>query len=27
MCVYVTGINALLWRRLYAIAESKFALA
>ena len=27
MAVYVTGINALLWRRLYAIAESKYALA
>jgi NitT/TauT family transport system permease protein len=27
MSVYVTGLNALLWRRLYAIAESKFALA
>ena len=27
MSVYVTGLNALLWRRLYAIAETKFALA
>ena len=27
MAVYVTGLNALLWRRLYSIAESKFALA
>jgi NitT/TauT family transport system permease protein len=27
MAVYVTGLNALLWRRLYAIAESKFTLA
>jgi NitT/TauT family transport system permease protein len=27
MAVYVTGINALLWRRLYAIAESKYAMA
>ena len=27
MCVYVTGLNALLWRRLYAIAETKYALA
>jgi NitT/TauT family transport system permease protein len=27
MAVYVTGLNALVWRRLYAIAESKFALA
>ncbi len=26
MSVYVTGLNALLWRRLYSIAESKFAL-
>src|ERR1017187_2604235 len=27
MAVYVTGLNALLWRRLYAVAESKYALA
>jgi NitT/TauT family transport system permease protein len=27
MAVYVTGLNALLWRRLYAMAESKYALA
>jgi len=27
MSVYVSGLNALLWRRLYAIAESKYALA
>jgi len=27
MAVYVTGINALLWRRLYRLAETKFALA
>jgi NitT/TauT family transport system permease protein len=27
MAVYVTGLNALLWRRLYRIAESKYALA
>ena len=27
MAVYVTGINALLWRRLYKLAETKFALA
>jgi NitT/TauT family transport system permease protein len=27
MAVYVTGLNALLWRRLYSIAESKFALS
>jgi NitT/TauT family transport system permease protein len=27
MAVYVTGLNALLWRRLYAMAETKFALA
>ena len=27
MAVYVTGLNALLWRRLYSIAESKYALA
>jgi NitT/TauT family transport system permease protein len=27
MSVYVTGLNALLWRRLYAMAESKYALA
>jgi NitT/TauT family transport system permease protein len=27
MSVYVTGLNALLWRRLYSVAESKFALA
>jgi NitT/TauT family transport system permease protein len=26
MSVYVTGLNALLWRRLYAIAESKYTL-
>ncbi len=25
MAVYVTGLNALLWRRLYALAESKYA--
>ena len=25
MAVYVTGINALLWRRLYKLAETKFA--
>jgi NitT/TauT family transport system permease protein len=27
MAVYVTGLNALLWRRLYSIAESRYALA
>jgi NitT/TauT family transport system permease protein len=27
MSVFVTGINALLWRRLYRLAETKFALA
>jgi NitT/TauT family transport system permease protein len=27
MCVYVTGLNALLWRRLYRLAETRFALA
>jgi NitT/TauT family transport system permease protein len=27
MAVYVTGLNVLLWRRLYALAETKFALA
>jgi NitT/TauT family transport system permease protein len=27
MAVYVTGLNALLWRRLYSIAESKYAPA
>jgi NitT/TauT family transport system permease protein len=27
MAVFVTGLNALLWRRLYALAETKFALA
>jgi NitT/TauT family transport system permease protein len=27
MAVYVTGINALVWRRLYKLAETKFALA
>jgi len=27
MAVYVTGLNALLWRRLYSLAESKYALA
>jgi NitT/TauT family transport system permease protein len=26
MAVFVTGLNALLWRRLYSIAESKYAL-
>jgi NitT/TauT family transport system permease protein len=26
MAVFVTGLNALLWRRLYNIAESKYAL-
>jgi NitT/TauT family transport system permease protein len=27
MACYVTGLNALLWRRLYQLAETKFALA
>jgi NitT/TauT family transport system permease protein len=27
MSVYVTGVNALLWRRMYRLAETKFALA
>ena len=27
MAVYVVGLQALLWRRLYNIAERKFALA
>ena len=27
MAFYVTGINALVWRRLYRLAETKFALA
>ena len=27
MAVYVTSLNALLWRRLYQLAETKFALA
>ena len=27
MAVYVTGLNALLWRRLYSLAESKFTLS
>jgi NitT/TauT family transport system permease protein len=27
MSLYVTGLNALLWRRLYAIAEIKFSLS
>jgi NitT/TauT family transport system permease protein len=27
MSVYVTGLNALLWRRLYSIAESKYSLS
>ncbi|HUZ25069.1 MAG TPA: ABC transporter permease subunit [Streptosporangiaceae bacterium] len=26
MAVYVTGLNALLWRRLYKLAETRFAL-
>ncbi|HYK27974.1 MAG TPA: ABC transporter permease subunit [Streptosporangiaceae bacterium] len=27
MAVFVTGINALVWRRMYRLAETKFALA
>jgi NitT/TauT family transport system permease protein len=27
MAVFVTGINALLWRRLYRLAETRYALA
>jgi NitT/TauT family transport system permease protein len=27
MAVYVTGLNVLLWRRLYALASTKYALA
>jgi len=27
MAIYVTSLNALLWRRLYRLAETKFALA
>jgi NitT/TauT family transport system permease protein len=27
MALYVTGLNVLLWRRLYTLAETKFALA
>ncbi len=27
MALYVTGLNVLLWRRLYKLAETKFALA
>jgi NitT/TauT family transport system permease protein len=27
MAVYVTGLNALLWRRLYKLAETRFAVA
>jgi NitT/TauT family transport system permease protein len=27
MAVFVTGLNALLWRRLYRLAETKYALA
>jgi len=27
MCVYVVGINTVLWRRLYRLAESRYALA
>jgi len=27
MAVYVTALNVLLWRRLYRLAETKFALA
>ncbi len=27
MSIYVTGLNALLWRRMYRLAETKFALA
>jgi NitT/TauT family transport system permease protein len=27
MSLYVTGLNVLLWRRLYKLAETKFALA
>ncbi len=26
MAIYVTGLNVLLWRRLYALAETRFAL-
>jgi NitT/TauT family transport system permease protein len=27
MALYVTGLNALLWRRLYKLAATKYALA
>ena len=27
MAIYVTGLNVLLWRRLYALAETRFALS
>jgi NitT/TauT family transport system permease protein len=27
MSLYVSGLNALLWRRMYAIAETKFSLS
>jgi NitT/TauT family transport system permease protein len=27
MALYVTGLNVLLWRRMYVLAETKFALA
>jgi NitT/TauT family transport system permease protein len=27
MAVYVTGLNALLWRRLYRLAETRFSLS
>jgi NitT/TauT family transport system permease protein len=27
MSLYVTGLNVLVWRRLYKLAETRFALA
>ena len=27
MALYVTAVNALLWRRLYKLAETKYALS
>jgi ABC-type anion transport system duplicated permease subunit len=27
MAVFVTGLNALVWRRLYKLAETRFALS
>lgn len=27
MCVFVVGLNSLLWRRLYTLAETRYSLA